>query len=131
MINDQTLEDMDEKARELLYGGGLDEDDVEAAMMRLHLVLRDAVGDKCSESSRPTVEQVLRGVVDTDVLDDGHLHSYAAQSAARELIASWMDVVCEGCEGPDSYDLTRMMVVDIDETIAVLRRWKAELVSKP
>jgi hypothetical protein len=122
-MDDTTLENMDQKARSLLYEGGLDEDAVEGAMMRLHLVLRDAVGD---ESPSASVESLLRGVVDAEAIDDGHLHAHAAQAAARELIASWRDVILEGSEEDSAHrHLTGMMVTDIDEVIAILRQWKA------
>lgn len=121
-MDDTALEDMDQNARSLLYGGGLDDDAVEGAMMRLHLVLHDALGESSPSTS---VESLLRGVVDAEAIDDGHLHAHAAQAAARELIASWRDVILEGSEDRSYHDLTGMMITDIDEVIAVLRQWKA------
>lgn len=90
---------------------------------RVRLIVRDEFGEG---DARPPVEEVLRGVIEAEALDDGHLHAHAAQAAARELIASWMDVVNDSSER----DLTTMMLVDIDETVDNLLAWRRLLQPK-
>lgn len=89
---------------------------------RVRLVVRDEFGPG---NGYPSVEGLLKGVIAAGAIDDGHLHAHAAQAAARELIASWMDVVNDS----DERDLTTMMLRDIDETVDSLLAWRRVLQS--